>query len=139
MNFLKTMLFRKKMTPAKPLSRQALAKIGETAAARLLAGKGYQVLEQNVRTRRGEIDLVARQGQDIVFVEVKARTSEKFGRPAEAIIKSKQRRIAALAAGYVAQHFHREVNWRFDVVEIWLTPEGKVTKTNLIPGAFRPE
>jgi putative endonuclease len=133
------MLFRHRPIPQKPLSRNALAQIGEAAAARLLAGKGYQIFDQNARSPRGEIDIVARQGGDLVFVEVKARTSENFGRPAEAVGKTKQRRIAALAAGYVAARFRREVNWRFDVVEIWLTPEGKVTKTNLIPGAFRPD
>jgi putative endonuclease len=133
------MLFRHRSSSQKPLSRIALAKIGEAAAVRVLAGKGYQILEQNARSRRGEIDVVARQGSDIVFVEVKARTSEKFGRPAEAVGKEKQRRIIALALGYVAGRFKREVNWRFDVVEVWLTPEGKVTKTNLIPGAFRPD
>jgi len=122
-----------------PFNRLLLARIGEEAAARLLTARGYRILERNLRRRRGEIDIIARKGEEIVFVEVKSRSSEDFGSPAEGVAGAKQRRLADLAAGYIAAHFRREVKWRFDIVEVWLTPEGKVQHTSIIPGAFRPE
>ncbi|NIM04440.1 MAG: YraN family protein [Armatimonadetes bacterium] len=116
-----------------------LAKIGEEAAARLLRARGYRVLERNYRSRGGEIDIIARQGSELVFAEVKSRSREDFGTPAQGVGKGKRRKLVNLAQGYIANRLRREVAWRFDIVEVWLTPDGKVRRTNIIPGAFRPE
>jgi putative endonuclease len=132
-------LWNRSAKPPSKLGRLALARIGEEVAARLLLAGGYRILERNARCNMGELDIVAQEGQVVVFVEVKARTSERFGRPVEAVGKTKQRKLANLAAGYVAGRIRKEVAWRFDVVEVWLTEDGKVKKTNLIKGAFRPE
>jgi putative endonuclease len=126
-------------TPKKALDRLARARIGEEAAARLLASRGYKILQRNYRGRGGEIDIIARQGKELVFVEVKSRSSGEFGTPAQGVGKIKQRKLAGLAQAYVAARLRREVPWRFDIVEVWLTPQGKLSRTNLLPGAFRPE
>jgi putative endonuclease len=123
----------------KPLTRPALAKIGETAAAHYLAAQGYQILERNLHSRGGELDIIAKQGKELVFVEVKARTSETYGPPSYAVGKAKRQKLVRLAQAYVAARFKREVPWRFDIVEVLLTPEGKITSLKVLPGAFRPE
>jgi putative endonuclease len=122
-----------------PLDRRDLAVAGEDAAAGLLIAKGYRILARNYRTSSGELDIIARQADELVFVEVKSRTSEEFGSPAYSVSKAKQRKLASLARGYVAQKIRKEVAWRFDIVEVLLSEAGKVREINLIPGAFRPE
>ena len=123
----------------KPLTRPALAKIGEAAAAHYLAAQGYQILERNLRSRGGELDIIAKQGKELVFVEVKARTSTAYGPPSYAVGKAKRKKLASLAQAYVVARFKREVPWRFDIVEVLLTPEGKITSLKVLAGAFRPE
>lgn len=130
------MLLRRKQT--EPLARSALARIGEEAAARALLDRGYRIIERNYRSRGGEIDLIARQGNELVFVEVKARTRTDYGTPAQGVTRAKERKLIGLADSYVAGRVRREVRWRFDIVEVYLTPAGKVTQVNVLPGAFRP-
>jgi putative endonuclease len=91
---------------------------GENLAVRELTRRGYAVLARRYRTRHGEIDLVCRDGQTLVFVEVKARTSLDFGRAAEAVTPWKQHRVAAMAADYLARHHLIAVPCRFDVVTV---------------------
>lgn len=126
------------MTPAEPgqKSRRKLAQIGEQEAARYLRAQGYRILEQNYRCRLGEIDLVAQQGKDLVFIEVKARSSDQFGLPIEAITRSKQQRLAKIAACYLAEKVGGERPCRFDVVEVDITPQGKIEDIRLTRGAF---
>jgi putative endonuclease len=116
-----------------------LAKIGEAAAAHYLAAQGYQILERNLRSRGGELDIIAKQGKELVFVEVKARTSTAYGPPSYAVGKAKRKKLIRLAQAYVVARFKREVPWRFDIVEVLLTPGGKITSLNILAGAFRPE
>jgi putative endonuclease len=96
---------------------QASGGDGEEIAARFLARHGLQVIARNYRTRLGEIDLVARDGATLVFVEVRRRSSEAFGGAAGSIGLAKQRRIAAAARQYVAR-LGREPPCRFDVVTL---------------------
>ena len=77
-----------------------LGREGETAAAELLRRRGFEVVGAGFTARRGEIDLVCRRGNDLVIVEVKTRTSEAFGTPAEAVGPRKRRALAAAAAEY---------------------------------------
>ena len=98
--------------------RQALGISGEDLACAELVRRGYAILERRYRTRHGEIDIVARDGDTLVFVEVKVKVTEEFGTAAEAVTRRKQRRVASMAAEYLARNRLSEVACRFDVVAI---------------------
>lgn len=98
--------------------RQSLGKAGEDLACAELRRRGYAILARRYRTRYGEIDIVARDGSTIVFVEVKARRDERFGTAAAAVTGWKQLRIARMAADYLVRHRLADVPSRFDVVAI---------------------
>lgn len=91
---------------------------GEAAALSYLAGKGYELLEKNYRTRYGEIDLVLRDGASLVFVEVKLRRGTGFGDPLEAVTPRKQAGVRSLAEQYLAERGVEFEELRFDVVGI---------------------
>jgi putative endonuclease len=118
--------------------RHRLGRDGETAAAHLLERSGLRVVKRGFRCRLGEIDLVVRDGEVLVFVEVKARRGLGYGRPAEAITPSKQRRLARVAQFFLARHGLGEVPCRFDVVEVLHRP-GEGLRLRHIVDAFRPE
>lgn len=101
-----------------PTHRQTLGKQGESLARRELERRGYAILATRFRTRFGEIDIVCSREGTIVFVEVKARRSLKYGSAAEAITPWKRRRIAAMALDYLACHEQLNRPCRFDVVAI---------------------
>ncbi len=98
-------------------------KAGESAALRFLENKGYIVLEANWRYRRAEIDLIAKDGKVLVFVEVKTRSSEAFGKPEAFVDSRKQRFMAEAASAYMEKTGH---DWeiRFDVVSVLVNPGG---------------
>ena len=98
------------------MNRRAFGAEGEAAACAYLRGKGWTVVETNVRRGRGEIDIVARNRGLTAFVEVKRRSSRRYGQPAEAVNPEKQRRIAGAAAIYMQEKGIGKV--RFDVIEI---------------------
>lgn len=91
---------------------------GETIAAEYLTGNGYVILERNFRTQYGEIDLIALDKEILVFVEVKTRTSRKFGYPEEAISPKKKEHLLASAQSYLQTHQEMERDWRIDVLAI---------------------
>ena len=109
------------------VQRQELGKSGEDLAVEELERRGYANLARRYRTRHGEIDVVARDGETIVFVEVKVRTTGEFGTAAEAVTPSKQRRLVSMATDYLVRH--RLMDWpcRFDVIALDDEPgrEGK--------------
>jgi putative endonuclease len=84
--------------------RQRLGARGEDRAAEWYRAAGYDVIARNWRCREGELDLVASLPGELVFCEVKTRTSDRFGVPAEAVTAAKQRRLRALAARFLAEH-----------------------------------
>jgi putative endonuclease len=98
--------------------RKALGAEGEAAACELLRKSGYRVLERNWRNRWGELDAVAWQDGQIVFVEVRARSSEDFGTPAESVTAGKRRRLVRMAQLYLQEKAAAEQSCRFDVVEM---------------------
>jgi putative endonuclease len=100
------------------MHNQELGAIGEELAARELEAQWYAILARRYRTRHGEIDIVARDGETVVFVEVKARATAELGRAAEAITPWKQRRLASMAAEYLARQHVDECPCRFDVVAV---------------------
>jgi putative endonuclease len=95
-----------------------LGKLGEDLACRELVRRGYAVLARRHRTRYGEIDIVARDDETIVFIEVKARRTKRYGTAVEAVTSRKQRRVAAMALDYLARAHRLEARCRFDVVAI---------------------
>jgi putative endonuclease len=97
---------------------RTLGRIGEDLACDHLRGKGYEIVARGFRLFRGEIDIIARDRGTLVFVEVKARADEEFGRPEEAVTPSKQRQIRRIARGYLVEHPSGEAGCRFDVVAI---------------------
>ena len=109
---------------------------GEERAARYLRLRAYRILEKNFRCRLGEIDLIARRGGYLVFVEVKLRKSDRFGQAREFVNRAKQERTIATAQLWLQEH-ETELQPRFDVIEIYAPdgPEGKVT-INHIENAF---
>ena len=91
----------------------------EQRAAEYLHEKGYQILERNFYSRYGEIDIIARDRQYLVFVEVKYRKSDRGGHPLEAVDRTKQRRICKTASWFLQRYGHlQETPCRFDVVGI---------------------
>ena len=93
---------------------------GEQMAAEYLEREGYEILHRNYRFGRSEIDLIARQGRTIVFVEVKTRRTAGYGEPEEAVTREKIRRIRRVASAYLAQRRIGECDCRFDVVAVLL-------------------
>jgi putative endonuclease len=96
----------------------ALGRAGEDLAAEWYAARGYDVVSRNWRVAGGELDLVARRGRVVVFVEVKARTNDRFGAPVEAVVATKQARLRRLAAAWLREHGGRGLRARFDVVSV---------------------
>ena len=115
--------------------RAVLGQWGEDLAVQHLQQAGYEVLARNWRCRDGEIDIVARAGPVLCFVEVKTRSGLAFGEPAEAVTWQKAQRLRLLAGRWLSAH--RSPGWsdlRFDVVSVLRTPQGP-TVTHL-EGAF---
>lgn len=96
-----------------------LGKFGEECAVVYLKEKKYKVLEKNYKNIFGEIDIIAKHKKDIVFVEVKTRKSDKFGKPYEAVDYHKQNKIITAAKLYLTQNKLFDKNIRFDVVEVY--------------------
>jgi putative endonuclease len=118
------------------MERQALGRRGEDLACGALEARGYLILHRRYRTRYGELDIVAQQGGVLVFVEVRARGSGRFGHPAASVTEQKQQRVAAMADAYLGLEGLRDRLCRFDVVavEIEMIPP----RVTIYPDAFRP-
>lgn len=110
-------------------------RLGETAARRHLQARGLRLLAANFRSRRGEIDLVFRDGECLVFVEVKTRSREDWTRPAAAVDAGKRWRLSVTALAYLRALGQPPVRIRFDVVEVLLA-EGMVREVRHLPAVF---
>jgi len=104
--------------------RKATGNRGEELAAKFLLRKGFRILERNYRSRRGEIDIIARKGKTLAFVEVKTDRTGRFGAPKGWVTLRKQRQIAKMASKYLQEKSLVGVDLRFDVIGISLR-EGK--------------
>ena len=113
-----------------------LGYLGERAAERFLKRKGYKIVARGLRLRGGELDLVAVDGRTVVFVEVKTRRSEQFGRPAEAVSPAKQRYLTRAALFYLKRHGLLEYESRFDVVAVLWPHQAKRPTIQHFQGAF---
>ncbi len=116
--------------------RQTRARTGEDAAAAVLADQGFVILERNYRCRLGEIDIVARDGQVLCFVEVKAVSGDEAGSPFEKVTPHKQSRIVRVAQAYLQEHRQEEEPCRFDVVGVWLDGDTAAARTEIRRDAF---
>jgi len=108
---------------------------GEHIAAAYLTDAGLRVLDRNWRCREGELDIVARDGDTLVFCEVKTRRGTGFGVPVEAVTRVKQRRLRTLAQRWLAAHDEHAPELRFDVVGVLVLPGVPAAVTHL-QGAF---
>ena len=115
-------------------ARSQLGRRGEDAACDLYRRLGFQVVERNYRSGRGEVDVVARRGDTLVFCEVKTRRSDGWGIPAEAVDHSKQARLRRLAAAWLAERRPGFVDVRFDVVSVIV--RGDRLDVTHVPDAF---
>ena len=107
------------------MTNTSLGILGEKAAAAyVLHTKRYVIVEKNYRNRLGEIDIIARDGACLVFIEVKTRQSRRCGRPAEAVERHKQKKIVLTAKAYLHQHNLWNQPCRFDVIEVEPSPKG---------------
>ena len=108
-------------------TRHQTGRDGETIAAAFLVSRGAKLLHRNWRSGfkgvRGEIDIIAQFGDTICFVEVKTRANSSHGEPQEAVNLSKQRQICRLATAFVMEFELSEITIRFDIVEVWLSPD----------------
>lgn len=107
---------------------------GESVAALHLQARGYEILERNWRSPLGEIDLVARSGDEYVFVEVKTRRGQAMGSPEEGLTPRKSKKILDLAQAYLAER-ELEVDWRIDLVAVEIDRSGKLLRCEHIPNA----
>lgn len=118
-----------------PSPRSRVGQSGEIAAAAELGRRGYVIIASNYRCRSGEIDLIARDGVSLVFVEVRCRRSDTYGTPAESVTVSKQHKLIATALHYLSESGLGDVECRFDVVEV-VSRDGKLHVSDVIQNAF---
>lgn len=116
-------------------STTATGKHGETLAADFLISQGYTILRRNYRRRNGEIDIIARDKEIVVFVEVKTRSTTRFGSGFEAVDYGKQRKLVKTAADFLYRHNLTDTAARFDVVSVTLL-KGEKPHIELIKNAI---
>lgn len=120
----------------KGFNNKSLGKYGEELAQSLLEAKGYGIVEKNFKNKIGEIDLIAKDGDVIVFVEVKSRLDFSYGMPYESVNYFKQKKLIQLALSYLKFRYNSiDISSRFDVVSVYWN-EGGEFQTNHIINAF---
>ena len=115
-----------------PSPRSRLGAQGEAIAAAHLEAKGMSVIDRNYRSRYGEVDLVARDGDTFVFVEVKARRGTTYGTPEESVTRVKRERLTLTAELYLQAHGIEQSAWRIDVVGIALNADGPAVINHVV-------
>jgi len=116
--------------------RQQFGKESESIAVDYLRKRGYRILEQNYRTKLGEIDIIARDRKTLVFVEVKARKSYRFGNPKAAVTPKKQRTMSMVALSYLKATGMEGTRARFDVVAVSAYPGETQPEIEIVKNAF---
>lgn len=115
--------------------RLALGAWGQRQARAYLERQGYTVLEENARLQEGEIDIVARQGDSLVFVEVRTRSGRALGTPEESVTPRKQAQLLRVAQAYLQAHPDAPADWRIDVVAVEGSGQGSARRIALLPSA----
>jgi putative endonuclease len=119
-------------------ARQKLGKLGEEVASDFLEKKSYRILERNYRTPLGEIDIIARDKDYLVFVEVKSLSSTSYILPQEMVNKNKQKQIIKAALSYLKAKGLEDTNCRFDCMAVVFSP-AKEPEVELIKDAFQAD
>mgnify|MGYP001138720455 CR=1 FL=1 len=117
------------------MNRRATGILGEKLAKDFLKKRGYHIWEANYRCSEGEIDIIAKDKDYLVFVEVRTKRSLEFGSPEESITPAKKERLRAVAYHYQQTHNNLPPLWRIDVVAIELNQKGKPSRIELIENA----
>ncbi len=115
--------------------KREVGSLGEGISRKFLTKKGYRIIGANVRTPFGELDLVARYKNSIVFIEVRTRTTSSFGPPYLSVTRAKQMHIIKNALFYLKRYKLSNSNWRIDVVSVKLTRDHKLENIELIENA----
>jgi len=117
------------------MKRGDTGRLGEELARGFIKKRGFHILENNYRCPEGEIDIIARHKDYLVFIEVRTKTSRGFGSPEESITKSKKKRMIATAQYYRQAHDETLPLWRIDFVAVELDKRGKPSRIELIENA----
>lgn len=117
------------------MNRKQVGALGEKLAKDFLKKNGYRIRETNFKCREGEIDIVAEQGNYLVFIEVRTKSSSEFGTPEESITTSKKEKLVTSALTYLSTHQNLLSQWRIDLIAIKLDQKGKATGIELIHNA----
>lgn len=121
------------------MKRRDTGILGEKLARDFLKKRGYHILETNYRTPDGEVDIIAKHKDVLVFIEVRTKQSLDFGIPEESITLTKMERLKAVAEHYRQTHENLPSSWWIDVVAIEMDKKGKVRRINLIENAVSGE
>lgn len=117
------------------MKRRETGILGENLACEFLGNNGYTIIEKNFRCPRGEIDIIARLQDALVFVEVRTKQSRSFGSPEESITPIKMERLRNVAAYYWQSHDNLPESWRIDVVAVYLDKRGRPLRIDLVENA----
>jgi len=117
------------------MKRINTGRLGEELARNFLKKRGFRILESNYRCPEGEIDIIARHNDCLVFVEVRTKTSREFGSPEESVTQAKKRRMITTAQHYRQSHDKTLPLWRIDFVAVELDKKGKPSRIELIENA----
>lgn len=119
------------------MNNKTMGKLGEEVAKEYLKKQGIRVIENNYRNKYGEIDIIAKEKDTIVFAEVKSRSSIKYGFPCEAVNILKQHKIKTIALYYIQNHGLKAPKMRFDVIEVYFDKDRNTVKDiKIIKNAF---
>jgi putative endonuclease len=118
------------------MKRKDLGNKGEQLALNFLKKKGFRVLETNYRCPRGEIDIIARQKECLVFVEVRTKTNLAFGSPEESITNAKKRHLESAVNHYLQNQAKMPPSWRIDLVAIEIESDNKLKRIEHIENAI---
>ncbi len=117
------------------MNRQDTGRFGEQTARAFLSRNGYNILETNYRCPGGEIDIVSKKGDTLVFVEVRAKSGREFGLPEESLTPAKTRHLLTACEYYIQNHDHLPESWRIDFIAVEMNRWKQVSRVELIENA----
>lgn len=116
--------------------KQNIGDFGQQLAGQFLISKQHQILEEKYYTRLGEIDIIAEKNNQLLFIEVKTRTSEKFGRPEEAVSQSKKEKMNEAVLQYLSENNINHDNYRLDIIAVLIDKGEMVAKIRHLKNVF---
>ena len=121
------------------MKKQEVGFLGEQAACQFLLNNGYEVLEKNYRCREGEVDIVVMTGNELVFVEVRTKTTTGYGSPEESVTCRKMKALRSVAAHYIQNHDGLPENHRIDFIGVKMAGDGRICRIEHIENAVGGE